>query len=102
MSENTHECEAMISPGGMYGSFNMYQCRKKAKYFEDGKWYCGLHAPSKIKDRRDRKLERDEQIRNSPGFLKQRIADTEQQIKRLHDKLQNLRSRYEAATQKGD
>lgn len=26
-------------------------CGKTAKYFEDGFWFCGRHAPSKIEER---------------------------------------------------
>jgi hypothetical protein len=26
-------------------------CQNTAKYFENGYWYCGLHAPSKIEER---------------------------------------------------
>ena len=26
-------------------------CGCNAKYFEDGEWYCGKHAPSKIAER---------------------------------------------------
>lgn len=35
----------MIS-GGSYD-----KCGLNAKYFEDGEWYCGTHAPSKIHER---------------------------------------------------
>ena len=26
-------------------------CQKEGKYFEDGHWYCGIHAPSKREER---------------------------------------------------
>lgn len=30
------------------------KCGCNAKFFEDGEWYCGRHAPSKIKEREDK------------------------------------------------
>ena len=30
------------------------ECDKNATYFENDRWWCGFHAPSKIKEREDR------------------------------------------------
>lgn len=35
-------------------------CEKRAKYEEDGKWWCGTHAPSKVAARRAKKRAEDE------------------------------------------
>lgn len=40
-------------------------CNKKAKYFENNKWYCGTHAPSKIKLRSDISFEKWKQSQNT-------------------------------------
>lgn len=33
------------------------RCGCIAKYFEDNQWYCGKHAPSKIKERETKRYE---------------------------------------------
>lgn len=38
-------------------------CGLNAKYFENGEWYCGKHAPSKIKEREDKAFLKWEQRR---------------------------------------
>lgn len=30
-------------------------CGCKAKYYEDGEWYCGTHAPSQVKKREQKR-----------------------------------------------
>lgn len=39
-------------------------CGKKAKYYESGDWYCGKHAPSKIKEREDKSYAKWEEFIN--------------------------------------
>lgn len=34
------------------------RCNYKGKLFEGGKWYCAIHAPSKVKEREQQKTER--------------------------------------------
>lgn len=60
-----HVCE-----GSTYNRSAPWGCRNKpckssALLFEDGKWWCKIHAPSKVQERRDksdRKYERDNAI----------------------------------------
>lgn len=56
--EKNRICSATIndktSKQIMSRMINGYQdeiCGCKAKYFEDEKWFCGRHAPSKIEER---------------------------------------------------
>jgi hypothetical protein len=57
MSEK-HTCSAIVNNNTsrqiifkMINSMSHDICGCSAKYFEDGTWYCGRHAPSKIKER---------------------------------------------------
>jgi len=38
----------------LINGYNKEYCNNNAKYFEDGHWYCGKHAPSKIREREDK------------------------------------------------
>jgi len=41
--------------GEIQGDWRSYPCTKNAKYFEDDKWWCGIHAPSKVKERQEKR-----------------------------------------------
>ena len=42
-----HKCAARTFRG-----HHFYSCHKLGKVEEDGKWWCGIHAPSKVAARR--------------------------------------------------
>jgi hypothetical protein len=80
MPKEKHICCGYNKAHGMRGVLHKamyrewYKCDKVAKHFEDNKWYCGNHAPSKIKEREDKawnryidKINRNEQLQ---GFGK--------------------------------
>lgn len=48
-----HKCEAKC-----FKDWAHYACSKTAKYHENGKWWCGTHAPSKVKERADKSREK--------------------------------------------
>ena len=43
MSRSENYCCASVWQG-----YHAYHCGKRAKLFEEGKWYCGIHAPSVV------------------------------------------------------
>lgn len=51
MSEK-HICKKRVSD---HAGFYFYPCGNKAKYNENGGWYCGTHAPSRIKARAEKR-----------------------------------------------
>jgi len=60
MSKEKNKCCAETHNGSrdiMSRMINNYEqpiCGVNAKYFEGGHWYCGRHAPSKIRDREEK------------------------------------------------
>ena len=56
-----HKCSGYKLPKGMVGMLHKaqfkehYKCTNIATINENGQWYCKLHAPSKIKEREDKK-----------------------------------------------
>lgn len=46
--KKNHTCEGQIH---QHAGVGFYTCGVVAKYFEQGKWYCGKHAPSRVKAR---------------------------------------------------
>ena len=53
-----HICSATVNDktsrqimSKMINGYSDEICGCNAKYFEDGEWYCGKHAPSKIAER---------------------------------------------------
>lgn len=94
MSE--HICEGRIQ-----GTWHSYSCSKKAKYFEDGKWYCGTHAPSRIKLRAEKKaakqLAEKEALERDPANIarelrraKEQLVDAKEKIAYWQEKQDNL------------
>ena len=57
-------CCGRNKPSGMVGILHAYsypdyyKCQSKASMFENGRWYCKRHAPSKIKEREAKSEER--------------------------------------------
>lgn len=49
----SHSCAGHVFDG----TFRGHGCTLNGKYFENGKWYCGIHAPSKTRAKRDKKDE---------------------------------------------
>jgi hypothetical protein len=51
---NSHKSDpARCACTGLFGSYHMSQCSNKAKFKEDGKGWCGIHLPSKLKAKDD-------------------------------------------------
>lgn len=90
--DNKNRCEEML-----FRNWNRYQCRKTAKVQREGKWYCTIHDPIRIKEKSE---QRDEKW-NEEWRIKQEKQDYEdfavqycksqelslQQLKDLLDKL---------------
>ena len=55
MKQEKHRCEGSVPDSSGWG---YYQCSLNGKYFEDGKYYCEKHAPSKIEEKEQKKSER--------------------------------------------
>jgi len=53
MSEK-RQCAGRVAGGG----WGRRDCAAPAKYEEDGKWWCGVHVPSRVEAKRVAKLER--------------------------------------------
>ena len=60
--KDNHKCESEINFGNstqilskVINGYDREYCGCNAKYFESGYWYCGRHAPSKVKERGDKK-----------------------------------------------
>ena len=47
-SEKVHGCCEKV-PG--VGGWHFHNCSHKGKYLHDGKYYCGIHHPDKVKKR---------------------------------------------------
>lgn len=45
----TQQCCVKVYPKERWGSFHPHPCAFKAKVEADGKWYCGVHYPAKVK-----------------------------------------------------
>ena len=50
METEKHRCEEQIRDSGRCPSY--HACGKTAKVQRDGKWYCGIHDPEKVAERR--------------------------------------------------
>ncbi len=50
MSEK-QKCSERVSGEGRYGSFHQHLCRNKPIVERDGKWYCKIHDPERVKER---------------------------------------------------
>jgi hypothetical protein len=66
MAKEIHICQGRKKIQGFVGMFIDYthgksrrNCQAKASIFEDGKWYCKRHAPSKIAEREKKAEEAD-------------------------------------------
>ena len=72
---NEHRCEKLIHS---IFSLRGNPCKRPAKYFENGKHWCGIHAPSQIEARRqkkkDRKQAKIDKLHADPEFVKGRIS----------------------------
>lgn len=42
-------CSAQVAD---HTGFFFHQCQKRARHFENGQWYCGTHAPTRVEARR--------------------------------------------------
>lgn len=45
-----HDCSADVNNESGFGT---YKCSRTGSLYEDGKWWCGQHVPSKVKARRE-------------------------------------------------
>lgn len=55
MSEKKTCCAKVYSPG----SYRRLPCGKTAKFERDGEWYCGIHDPVRVEERRKARYEAD-------------------------------------------
>lgn len=97
MSE--HRCHARVhyALGGTW-----WGCESKAKYFENGKHYCGIHAPSQKKAReqkkKDRAQARHDKLHSDPKFIKSQISLCKARIEAHQTELSEWESKLEAVT----
>ena len=63
----SHQCEAEYLIKGVFG--RLRRCLNKAKYFKNGKWYCGVHDPDKIEGRRKKREPKKEATRKRKRIL---------------------------------
>ena len=59
MKKEKHVCTSRILMQGFDNIISARageSCGKNAKYFENENWYCGIHAPSQIAKREEKKL----------------------------------------------
>ena len=91
----THRCT-----GRLWNDYDMrgYQCSKSGKYEEEGKWWCGTHAPSKVKARHEKQAAKydAESKEREANRLKVRnrikaeaMREAAKAIEKLHDGLSN-------------
>ena len=48
-----HQCEKQVWIKGSWGRFKL--CANNATFLRDGKWYCGIHDPEKVKNRQEKR-----------------------------------------------
>lgn len=64
MAKEVNLCSGYNKPKGLTGVLHRafyksdYKCTCKAALFENGKWYCKRHAPSKIAEREAKSWQR--------------------------------------------
>lgn len=54
---DTRECNVRVRGDGRWGAINRRPCGKEATLEHEGKWYCKLHHPPTIKNKRDARAE---------------------------------------------
>jgi hypothetical protein len=77
-----------------------WPCQNKAKYHEDGKHYCGVHAPSRIEARRQKKRDRErakrDKLHSDPEYLKGQISLCKARIEAHETELAKWERKLEA------
>ena len=87
---NDNRCQGRVYD---YSVSQSFQCANKGKYRERKKWYCGIHAPSKIKEREDRRYEKEEREANKIEAIRREISVREAQITRAKSLLWEARKK---------
>ena len=100
-----HKCEAIVYERGYHHS-----CGNKAKYHEAAylnqpdkvKWFCGIHAPSQIELRRQKKKDdkkaRHDKLHSDPEFIKSQISLCKARIEAHERELAEWEAKLEAVT----
>lgn len=57
MTNKKHKCAEIVYSGGST-AFHRCNCSFTGKYFEDGKYWCGKHLPSKVKAKEQEQREK--------------------------------------------
>lgn len=81
---NKHKCQEVI----LRGNFRSAPCRNQARYYENGKYYCGTHATSKQQERRIKK-------ENSPRWIQKEIRRLERRADLYEAWAESARNRAE-------
>ena len=87
-TKEKHECN-----GKVWDGFRYYHCSRNAIYYEEEKWWCGHHAPSKLKVKR----EKQEKKRNEKQHL-DKIAKISNKIYIINDILMEMNKKDEEIT----
>jgi len=77
-----HTCCQGVSPSDPWSRSMPTECGKRAKAERDGKWYCGIHDPVRVQERR--KAEQEKQDEESYRQYKSRMkVDIAQECMKL-------------------
>ena len=85
-NENLNRCSYRVRDQGRWPTY--HRCTRKGIHSEDGKWYCGTHAPSLVEKRREAKD-------RNPELIKRRIDDLEREIRWRQTDIDALKKKLE-------
>lgn len=70
-TEPKHKCEKMV-----FSDYRHCPCRNNASVEREGKWYCGIHDPEKIKKKREEQDKRwEEKYKERSEYFNRRAAE---------------------------
>lgn len=78
---NEMRCQAKIFESQ---GFRTYACSRQAKYRENNLDYCGLHAPSKVAERKERRRNKKradkEALESDPAYIATRLDEYKRKL----------------------
>lgn len=92
--DEKHRCEDQVREAGRWS--HHHPCGKPAKYHEDGKDWCGVHAPSRIRARLEKRQNNPDNIRDKIYDLKREIGWRQSNLDKLLKQLKDMGERYES------
>jgi hypothetical protein len=65
------KCSERVMGEGQWGAFHTHQCKNKAVVERDGKWYCRIHDPEYVKEKRQKRFaEKDAQQKKKEDYFR--------------------------------